>query len=223
MPKDFMDRFDIIIPMVAPVEKETRDKIMDIMLNRFSNKEKVWEPKYSHEFITKYIAYCRDKKYEPKLNPKMCERIKTMLHELMIPKDTDEEQVKFSFRQLESTLRFAYASARLHLRDINEDDINLAFELKRKSFIDLGIIDETGNFSWAKLEDVDYQEISDKDKVRNLFKKAMPETGSKCLMVDLLNDCKDIGIDQDNAEEYIQKMLQKGEFMEPKRGELQRM
>jgi DNA replicative helicase MCM subunit Mcm2 (Cdc46/Mcm family) len=230
MPKDFLDRFDIIFPMISPVDNEKRDKIMETMLNRHfngngKNKDKVveksWKPDFDHEFLRKYIAYCRRANPFPELNEKWMGLIKKKLHELMKPQG--DEQTKISFRQLESILRFAYASARLRLRDITEEDINLAFDLKRKSFMDLGIINETGEFSWAKLEDIHVGEISNQQKIKETLRQLMPNVGDEALYQDIIDVCKDKGVDEEETEKYVSKLKHRGDYLEPRSGMLKKI
>lgn len=223
MPKDFLDRFDIILPMIPPIDNKSKDRIMDIMLDRHVEKrdKESWHPEFSHDFIRKYIAYCRQNNPKPKLSKELFVFIKKQLNELMRPKE--DEQVRISFRQLESIMRFAYASARLRLRDITQEDINLSFSLKKKSFKDLGILSESGVFDWAKEEQIDEQAISNKDVIRNILREMMPDNNTFAEWQAIIHKCVEKGIKEDVAEEYIQKLITKGDYYEPKRGFLRRI
>ena len=223
MPQDFIDRFDIILPMVSPLAEDERDRIMETMLDRHTDEssQSIWKPEFSHKFIRKYIAYCRGKKPTPKLPRELRKVIKEKLHDLMKPRG--EEQVKISFRQLESILRFAYASARLRLRDICKEDIDIAFDLKKKSFLDLGIINELGDFRWSTLEDVNEEKISDKEIIHNVLKELMPETDSMVELQNIVDRCKAKGVDEDKVEEYIEQLMRKGDIFEPKRGLIRKL
>jgi len=220
MPKDFLDRFDIILPMISPLDKEEKEKIMDTMLDRHFEEKEVWQPEFSHEFITKYIAYCRMNNPKPKLPKELASLIKKKLHELMKPKD--EGQIKVSFRQIESIMRFAYASARLKLRDITEEDINLAFDLKKKSFLELGIIDRTGSFSWAKLENVDEGKLSNKEVIHSVMKELFAEK-EMVEWQEIINRCRNKGVDEDVVDEHIENVKRKGDYFEPRKGFVSRI
>jgi len=228
MPKDFLDRFDLIYPLIAPTESIGQGKIMDIMLDRYSNgkgkkskKKKIWKPEFTHAFIRKYIAYCRQTNYCPEIDDKLFPFIKKQLTELMKPKG--DEQTNISFRQLESIMRFAHASARLRIRDMTEEDVQLALRLKIKSFKELGIIDIHGKFSWATLEDVNEEEISDKHKIKQVFDAALPDGKAEADIEELINKCKEKGIDETTVDDYIAKRKQMGDYFEPKRGTLKRI
>ena len=147
--------------------------------------------------------------------------IKKKLVELMRPRS--EEQSMISFRHLESILRFAYESARLKLRDITEEDVDLGFNLKKKSFVELGIISGVGGFSWAKLENIEEKVISEKEIIHDVLKEILPDTHTFGDWQEIIRKCKEKGVDEDIAEEHIHKLMTKGDFYEPKRGYLRRI
>ena len=223
MPKDFLDRFDIIFPLITSQDKIKRDKIMDIMIGRHldDKEDAVWQPKYNHNTIMKYVAYCRRKKPKPVLSKSLSPLIKSQLHELMNPKGDNQERV--SFRQLESLLRFAYASARLNLRDIEEEDILFSFELKKKSFSDLGIIDESGNFNWAKLENVDIKKIKVEDQIKNIMNMMFEEKGKEIDMQEVIMNCSKENMEEEDFDKYFAREKQKGNFFEPRRGKISKL
>ena len=223
MPKDFQDRFDLILPMVSPTDKIAQEKIMDIMLERHTDDKgkKSWNPEFTHDFIQKYIAYCRKNNPNPILSTELFAYIKKKLVELMRPRS--EEQSMISFRHLESILRFAYESARLKLRDITEEDVDLGFNLKKKSFVELGIISGVGGFSWAKLENIEEKVISEKEIIHDVLKEILPDTHTFGDWQEIIRKCKEKGVDEDIAEEHIHKLMTKGDFYEPKRGYLRRI
>lgn len=223
MPKDFVDRFDVIFPMIVPKEKDERDRIMDVMLERHLDSETTmsWKPEFSHDIIRKYISYCR--RFNPKLKRELFRKIKSKVHELMRPKPGEEGQVKISFRQLESITRFAYAAARLRLTDVDEDAIDLAFELKRQSFKDLHIIDESGSFSWAKLEDIDEEVISNRERMTSILKELEKKVGKVIPVEDFSDLAKERGLEEDEIDKYIEKEKFIGNLMEVRRGFIQRM
>ena len=223
MPKDFQDRFDIIFPMMPSDKAEERDRIMDIMLERHigDEEQKKWNPEFTHEFIRKYIAYCRRANPKPKVSRELFKTIKKRLSELMRPKD--EEQVKVSYRHLESIMRFAYASARLRLRDITESDIDLAFSLKFASFKELGIIDISGAYNWSVEEGVQEEKISDDKVIHDILKEMLPDTSALAEIQEIVNACIKKGIEEEKVDEYIEKKKMMGDFIEPKRGFLKRM
>ena len=223
MPKDFQDRFDLILPMVSPTDKVAQEKIMDIMLERHTDdkSKKSWNPEFTHNFIQKYIAYCRKNNPNPILSPELFTYIKKKLIELMRPKS--EEQSMISFRHLESVLRFAYESARLRLRDVTEEDVDLAFNLKKKSFIELGIISQAGGFSWAKLENIEEKVISEKEIIHGVLREMIPDSRTEAEWQEIIKKCVEKGIKEDIAEEHIQKLITKGDYFEPRRGYIRRI
>lgn len=223
MPHDFLDRFDIILPVESPKQSSEADKVMDIMLERHicnSQDKSVWLPEFTIDFIRKYIAYCRQNMPNPTISKELFPYIKERLHELMKPRD--ESQTKVSFRQLEVIMRFAYASARLHLRNITKEDIDLSFELKKKSFIDLGVIDEHGQFQWATLENINEKQVHWKSEVLDILRACF--AGKKeCQMQEIMSMGLAKGVPEDKIELLVAQLLQKGDYYEPRRGVLARI
>lgn len=233
MPKDFLDRFDIIFPMVAAKDKAQRESVVNTMLERHlvdvSEKDKSWQPEFEREFIQKYISFCR--RFDPKINHTLFPYIQQKLNELMHTKQVlsegekgeQEAQHQTSLRHLEGIIRFCYASARLHIRDVSKEDIDLSFELKRQSFIKLGIIDETtGQVNWGKLENIDEQVLSDAQQMNEIVKTAF----SKMSLVpidDLILAAKEVGLDEEEMEKYVAKRKQRGDYFEQKPGFLRKL
>jgi len=221
MPRDFLDRFDYIFVMMDPSDEKERDRIMDVMLERHldSEKEKSWKPEFSHEFITKYVAYCRRK--DPKCPSSVFPEIKKQLLELMQPRD--EGQTRVSFRQLESVMRFAYASARLHLRDVTEEDVRLAIGLKRDSFIGLKILDGAGSYNWNVDEGVQEEKLNNLEVVKQALKEFLPDARAETGMLQVIGACVNRGVPEDKAEEIVEKLIRKGDYFEPRPGMVRRI
>lgn len=227
MPKDFLDRFDLIFPMENPTDIENRKQVVNVMLERHLStdiKEKRdWKPEFNLDFIRKYIAYAR--RFNPNMASEIFPYVQKKLGELMSSKGAYSEekreselQHQVSVRHLESILRFAYASARLHLRNVTKQDIDRAFNLKRQSFLKLGIIDEhTGAFSWAKLENIDEEVVSDTEMMHKIL-KGFSDKMKLIPVDDIMLAAKEENIDEEKMEEYISKLKRKGDYYEPKRG-----
>lgn len=223
MPKDFIDRFDEVFVMLPSAEAGEREKVMDTMLDRhISQKERtMWNPEFTHEQIRKYIAYCRRKNYHPTLSKKMFPLIKQKITDLMKP--IGEEQRRISYRHIESALRFAYGAARIHLSDVTKREIEIAFSLKRKAFIDLGLIDTRGGFSWAKLEDIDEKQISDVEKLSSVIREVMPYEKDMGEIDEIVKKCQEKGMEREKAEVLLEKMKRAGDYFEPRRGFIMRI
>ena len=94
--------------------------------------------------------------------------------------------------------------------------------LKRKSFVDIDIINKSGETNWEKLEGVDEEVISDKEIINDVLKEMMPDTETLADWQEVIERCKSKGIEEYKAEEYIHKMKMRGDFIEPRRGFLKR-
>ena len=222
MPRDFLDRFDYIFAMEDPQDDKDRDQIMNIMLERQlgAKEERSWHQEFTHDFITKYIAYCRRAMPEPNCPRSLFPVVKKRLLELMRPQG--EGQVKVSFRQLESVLRFAYASARLHLRDVTEEDVEYAIGLKRNSFIGLKIMDEVGRYNWELDEGIVADKVADLEIIKGVLKEFLPDNQASVGMQQVIEMCKERGVDEDKTEEVLSKLIRRGDYYEPKNGMVRR-
>lgn len=221
IPKDLMDRFDVIFPMVAPNDEKKKDKIMDIILDRHTDSKSSWKPEFEHDFIRKYVAYCRQNYPHPKIDKKFYPFIKKQLNKLMKPKNEDEH--KISFRHMESILRFAYASALLRMDEVNEYDIKIAFKIKYGSFKGLGIIDEYGFMSFDVDSGVPVKERTLHHEMQDILKHFLPDTKALADIQEVVEYAKKKGLDEVEVDKYIDELLHKGDdFFSPRRGTLKR-
>lgn len=222
MPKDLMDRFDVIFPVVTTTDDKRKDKIMDIILDRHTTTMKEWNPEFSVDFIRKYVAYCRQNNPNPKINKKFYPLIKEHLLKIMRPKDTTEMRV--SFRHMESIIRFAYASAILRLDDVKKQDILLAFKIKYDSFRSLGIIDEHGFMSFEADAGVDVKKRTAYEIVEEHLKIMLPDYQATCEEQELVQKCIEKGLNEVEIDEVLEKKKSKlGELYNPRPHLLQRI
>lgn len=219
MPKDFLDRFDIIWAIETESNKEKRDKIIDVMLERHlgeeESKENKWQPEFEHNFIRKYVASCRRKKPAPLFKKGLIPYVKEKVYELMKPKQ--DEQIKISNRQIEVIMRLAYASARLKRRDVAKEDIDLACNLKKESFRQLGILNEIG-YNWGAEERIQDTQINETVAIKTVINELIEKVGNLIPIDEIVDMCKTKGVNPDKTEEIITKLSRAGDYFEPRRG-----
>jgi DNA replicative helicase MCM subunit Mcm2 (Cdc46/Mcm family) len=223
MPKDSVDRFDIIYPFFSPTDEKKIGKTVDIMLNRYTPKDNAnsWKPEFSHSFIRKYIASCRKANPLPEIPTDLVTPIKEKIMKLMKPRG--DSQTKISYRHIECIMRFTYASAILHRRrKATQEDIDIAFGLKESSFRQLKVIDEHG-YNWGVEEQVDTTAISSQKTVRNVIKELLSQLGEIIPIEEVVKKCKEKGVDEDDVDTIIEKLKGRGDFFEPRRGFISRI
>jgi len=235
MPKDWLDRFDLIFAILPSREQKKMEKVVGVMVDRRIDDEdndSTWKPEFTHDFIRKYIASCRKAFQRPKFSKELKSKITERLFQLMKPKTEEsqasldpkkeipESQAKISYRHLESIMRLADASSRLRRTDVDEEAIDLAFKLKYESFKSLKVIDEEGNYNWDVEEKVDKKEINKYQTVKEAMKRAEKEEGKQFSIDTVVKICSAQDIEMDEVEEVIEKMKKHGECFEPKRGQI---
>ncbi|KZV78893.1 MCM-domain-containing protein [Exidia glandulosa HHB12029] len=145
-----LSRFDVLC-----VVKDTVDPVADEMLARFVVSSHLRShPSFDHEnqehemevqttldadiipqdFLRKYIMYARDKVH-PKLHNIDMEKISFLFSDLR-RESLATGSVPITVRHLESVMRMAEASAKMHLREyVRADDIDLAISVAIGSFV----------------------------------------------------------------------------------------
>mmetsp|Transcript_21524 Transcript_21524/g.49913 ORF Transcript_21524/g.49913 Transcript_21524/m.49913 type:complete len:740 (+) Transcript_21524:72-2291(+) len=157
--ENFIEKFDILISMrdiIDPLnddlngkfiicshrnasEKKKLSKKAKILQENFFNKENsnFFNPKekISQKLFKKYILYARNL-IKPKLNPINQEFI-TNFYVLLKNESLNSNISKLSLRHLETIIRLAESSTRLHLREISvKEDISISISVFLFSFIE---------------------------------------------------------------------------------------
>lgn len=213
LPKDLIDRFDMIFPIKATTDEESQRRIFRISLDKRKERIKV-QPVFPEEMVMKYFAYIR------RINPILPEKLHQILEDrvlsFMSNPDPESESV-ISNRVYNIILRLIHASARLHNRkEVTVEDINDAMDLLVFSYKEQGLLTMSGVLDYAKVEHVDIKTVN----VIQAIKETLKDMGAydkEVLRTDVEETIAD-NYDQDAIDEGFEKLSRRGDILFPRGG-----
>ncbi|EHP87216.1 ATP-binding protein [Methanotorris formicicus] len=230
IPAPLLSRFDLIFPIRdepdRAKDKEIAEHIIDIHrahLDKEINKEiglehiEIEGVKVDIEFIIKYIAYARQK------NPIISEEAKKLLvnYYLNMRKGT----IQVTARQLEAAIRLAEAHAKAKLKDVvDEEDAKEAINIITECLKQIAYDPDTGQFDIDKITGVSKKDRDKMMAVYEIIKKlAEKKDDGLALHEDVVELCEKEGIDEEDVERIIKKLIKNGDIDEPKPGKYRLM
>jgi len=224
VPKDILDRFDVIWAMRENIDQgKLEEKYMARHLKSESIKQ-VW----TNDEMRNYIAYA--KRLTPILNPFIAKFFNQKFKQLT-GKTVDSSTNEKSHRLRGNIFRWVYAHAKFtgvgkenHQLEveISKLSVDFAFNLIRKSFDMLELINKEG---FAKFEDV--EDIPSKKEINNYYfiRNTIKELSKLTKLIPYENILKEVqkerkDIDEDKLDSEIQRLKNVGEIFEPRRGEI---
>lgn len=222
LPKDFLDRFDLVFPIQPANKEEGQRKVASVIFNKYKGDSST-EPEYSKEWVTKYIAYAR-KNVDPKIESDVEKYITDNFINLVKPKSADEDQAYFSSRLLTNIIRLTIASAKARLSDkASDQDAQRAINILIDSLKKQDIISPQGLVDIEKLESVvpktKRNKMYDiKSVIKEITKNSEDNLAS---FEEIKNYANRKGIDEHTVAEVVEKLYSEGEVAEPKRDKYQ--
>ncbi len=227
IPKDVLDRFDVIWPMKEELDE---DKLSDKYMARHRKNDEGIKQIWSNDEMQQYISY--SKKLIPQIDKPM-EKYFNEKFKKLTGKSIDEEGEKSgtSHRLRGNILRWVYAHSKFigigkENKDmeipITKESIDFAFSLMRYSFELLQLISQEG---FVKHEDM--EEIPSKKEISNYYavKNALKKLSKEMKIVpeeDIIKEAqKEKEIDPDEVYAELEKLSRAGDAFTPVRGKWQ--
>lgn len=213
LPKDFMDRFDLVYPVEVMQKEEEQKKVAKVIFSKY-NKDKLTEPIYSREFVTKYIAYA--KKFKPIIPMEVEEYITNNFISLLRPSGSGEDAAYFSSRLITNIIRLTQASTKLRLtNEASIIDAQKAIELLVDSFVKQEIITMDGLIDIEKLENIVPKIKRDKAySIKEIIKSH--DTGEGTDIELIITKAVEKNILEQETEEILDKLKNSGDLFCPK-------
>ena len=227
IPKDILDRFDVIWPMREIIDQ---DKLEDKYMARHLKSENVKQI-WSNEEMRNYISYAR--RLTPIIPLSVAKYFKEKFKKLT-GKTKDEEEDDQSHRLRGNILRWAYAHTKFagigkenqkNEIDMSKEDVNFAFTLMRYSFKLLGLI-KGGFIKYEDMEEIPTKtEINKYYLVKEAIKDLFEEYKNKIPYDKLLERVKkeNEDMDEDALDKEIDILNKNGEVFIPSRGFIARI
>jgi len=217
LPKDFMDRFDLIFPVEPMQTEKAQRKVATVIFSKYRDSEKT-KPKYDKDKVMRYIAYAR-KKYKPTIDEDIEECITTNFINLVKPKSIEEDQAYFSSRLLTNIIRLSTACAKARLsNEVNIEDAKRAINILIDSLKKQDIISSHGLLDIEKMEAVIPKPKRDKMYAIRVLIKDLSEKAEDGLanFDDIIKGSNQLGIEEPLAVDILEKLHREGEVFEPK-------
>ncbi len=219
-----LSRFDLIFVMRDEPRGDVDKRIARHMLE-LHRKPEIAKPPIDAETLRKLIIYAR-KYIHPKLtSERVIKRIEDFYVRNRSVAERGEAPIPITPRQLESLIRLAKASARMHFREeVTEEDATRAIELINRYLREAGFDASTGKI------DVDIiltgKSKSQRDKIQrvmDIIAKLETTHGGAAPLEEIKRVAEEDGIEPNFVQRVIEEEMRNGFLYEPKPGHVTRV
>ncbi|MFC2016766.1 minichromosome maintenance protein MCM, partial [Chloroflexota bacterium] len=213
LPPTLINRFDLIFP-IKDLPDETRDEKMASHILKLHQNPDLYEPEIPTEFLRKYIAYAKQK-VTPIITDEALEEIKKFYLKMRLSGGVEEgiKAIPISARQLEALVRLTEASARLRLSNkATEVDAKRAIELVEYCLMEVGFDRETGKIDIDRITTgISASQRSHISVIKEIINDLEGKVGKTIPIDDIMEEAKNKGIEEEKAEEVLEKLKRVGE------------
>ena len=221
LPIPLLTRFDLIFVVRDIPSREKDTKIAKHIINLHSPTGAVTRSLIDADILTKYLAY--SKRLKPVLTKEAEEKI---LEYYMKMRNVDsEDMITVTPRQLEGLIRLATARARLLMKNqVEAEDAERAIFLIQSMLQDAGVDVNTGKVDLGVLQGRAHSEVSKMQLFMDVLKSLEGENKTaveeKLFTKELMKTGK---FTEEEARNYIRKMLREASIYESKPGHYNRV
>ncbi|MCJ7429335.1 MAG: cell division protein, partial [Candidatus Nanohaloarchaeota archaeon QJJ-5] len=218
-----LSRFDLLFPVKDVPDRSKDEKLAGHIISMHTNPEE-HTGLIEQEQLRNYIAYAK-RHSKPALSEAAQQQLKDFYVNTREQGGSGEDglsKVPITARQLEALIRLAEASAKTRLSDtVEEKDAQRAIDLLTYSLKQIGVIDESGEFDIDKLETgMSSEDRSRMQIIMSIISELGGDSGDAVPVEDVLAQCEEEGLSEDEAEEIIDELKRDGEIYEPKNGHI---
>ena len=239
MPPALISRFDLIFSILDRPNRGRDTDLATHILNthkagqvsenikrskktKFSNKQRDdllnnIEPVFTPEFLRKYVAYAKRNVF-PVMTDEALELIKNYYVDF---RNSSEDAVTFTPRQLEAFVRLAEASAKIRLSEVAEiEDAKRSIYVIEQYLRRVGMDKETGK------SDIDIIATgishSQHDRMRNIMdivqRLSTESKDGNAARTDIVREGEIVGLESSKVEEALDRLKRNGQIYEPVHG-----
>ena len=221
LPIPLLTRFDLIFVVRDIPSKEKDEKIARHIIERFAPQGTDKRSVIDVDLLTKYLSYA--KRGIPTMTKEAEEKI--LEYYLQMRNVESEEMITVTPRQLEGIIRLSTARARLLMKDeVELEDAERAIFLLQSMLEDAGVDVNTGKVDLGVLQGKPRSEVSKMqlfmDILRSLEGDSKVPVEEKMFVRELEKSDK---FTQDEARNYIRRMLREASIYESKPGHYNRV
>jgi replicative DNA helicase Mcm len=218
LPSTLINRFDLIFPIRDIPNKAKDEKTADFIL-QLHKKSSGGSADLTTDFLKKYIAYSKQN-INPEMSDDALEEIKEYYVKMRSTGEGEEgfKAIPISARQLEALIRLSEAGARARLSlKVSKADAKRAIELVHFCLSQIGVDPETGKIDIDRITTgITASQRSTISIIKEIIHELETQIGKQIPLDDILLRAKDKGLDQDKAEEIIEKLKKAGDIFSPK-------
>ena len=225
MPKELLDRCDLVFPFQDVPDEETDAAIVDTILDTHTPTEATADGGVARieeagfidpDLFRKYVAYAR-RNYDPTLSDASMGELKSWY--MSIREMSDDDQISINTRMFEGAIRLSQASARARLSDTVEGpDVERAIDLIMSMLNELGMDPEAGGYD----VDVINQGAASKsqqrrrDRIKQVIDELCDEYADGAPYDEVVDrSAEQLDIEPSKIGEEVEKLREKGEIYEP--------
>jgi len=197
---------NIIKSKISKLTKKERDSLMEIVM-----------PTFNPEFLRKYIAYAKRNIY-PVMTDDALELIKNYYVDF---RNSSEDTVTFTPRQLEAFVRLAEASAKLRLsQEVTVEDAKRSINIIEQYLTRVGMDRETGKFDIDIITTgISHTQQSRMRSIIDIIQKLCDASeDGNADRNDIIREAEIDGVESGKVEDAVDRLRRNGQIYEPSHG-----
>jgi len=197
---------NIIKSKMSKRTKKERDKLMEIVM-----------PTFDPEFLRKYIAHAKRNIY-PVMTDEALELIKSYYVDF---RNSSEDTVTFTPRQLEAFVRLAEASAKLRLsQEVTVEDAKRSINIIEQYLTRVGMDRETGKFDIDIITTgISHTQQSRMRSIIDIIQKLCDASeDGNADRNDIIREAEIEGVESGKVEDAVDRLRRNGQIYEPSHG-----
>ena len=227
LPPTLINRFDLIFPIKDLPNREKDEMTASFILSLHQNPEKA-QSEIPTELLKKYFVYVRQK-IQPKMTDQAVEELKEYYISMRNSGANAEGGIKsipITARQLEGLVRLSEASAKIRLsKTVTKKDAQKAIEMTDYCLNQIAKDKDTGQIDIDRLSSkITATQRSSIGIIKDIIHTLEEQTGQKIIPIEqILQAAQEKNINQETAEDILEKLRRSGDVFEPKKGFIQKL
>jgi len=220
LPPTLINRFDLIFP-IKDLPDPKKDEILATFILALHQNMETKDAEIKTPILKKYIAYARQNS-RPKLSDQAINELTTFYVQIRNAGNQKGagKSIPISARQLEGLVRLSEAYAKIRLdTKVTRKDAKRAIALLDYCLRQVAMDETTGQIDIDRIATGTPSAKRNKIfTIREIISELEGKLGQTIPLEDVITDAKEKEISEAECEEIIQKLIQKGDIYEPRRG-----
>jgi len=196
-----ISRFDVVYPVLdKPDRRVDMEMSMHILKTHQNPDGEHIEPIFSPDFLRKYVAYAKQN-----IKPKLTDEAVELIQDYYVNyRNSSEDAVTFTPRQLEAFVRLAEASAKLRLsQDVTVDDAKVSIDVVEQYLRKIGVDRETGKID---TDIISLGKSHSQQKRMKIVLDTIAVIDGEASPKNVIAECEIRGIDNNKTERALERL-----------------